>query len=63
MKMIGSIISIIIGFLIFALWVAGSSGHLRFPPKTVENWIIIILITVCFFIPIFLFVNGNKKKR
>ncbi len=63
MRVVISIILLIFGLYVLSFWAAGSHGHLRFRPQMLEDWILIVLLLVCWGIPVLIFVNWYIKRR
>jgi ABC-type phosphate transport system permease subunit len=62
MKIFSSIASICMAIFVFAFYVSGSHGHIRFRPAMAEDWIFGGIVIVCFSMPVIFFISWLKEK-
>jgi hypothetical protein len=57
MKTIISAILVAVGLFVLSFWAVGMHGHIKFRPHMTEDWVLAVLLLICFGIPLLLFVK------
>lgn len=57
MKTIFSAILVGVGLFVLGFWASGMHGHIMFRPHMTEDWVLAVLILICFGIPLLHFVR------
>jgi hypothetical protein len=59
-KTVISIILIGLGIYILMFWGAGMHGNIRFRPHMLQDWILGLMVAICFSIPIYFLIKRKK---
>jgi hypothetical protein len=58
MKIALSVILLLIGIFILLFWLSGMHGEIRFRYHMLQDWVLLLLVLICFGIPIYIFLKS-----